>query len=92
MIRAGARLILGLLVLIGPVVGFWLERLRVGANAERAIGGLAWGVLASVLAAVGLALVARGSAMARFMWFALSLTAALIIWLLTLGLPTLIAG
>ena len=92
MIRAGARLILGLLVLTGPVVGFWMERLRVGANAEQAIGGLGWGALASVLAAVGLALLARGSAMARFMWCALSLTAALIIWLLMLGLPMLFAG
>lgn len=92
MIRAGARLVLGLIVIIGPVLGFWLQRLRLGANVEQAIGGLGWGVLASLLAALGLALLARGSAMERFRWFALSLTAALIIWLLVLGLPTLFAG
>ncbi len=92
MIRAGARLILGLLVLAGPVVGFWLESLRVSDNAEQAIGGLGWGVLASVLAAAGLALLSQGSAMVRFSWFALSLVAALIVWLLMLGLPVLFAG
>ena len=92
MIRAGARLILGLLVVAGPVVGFWLERLRVGDNAEAAVGGLGWGVLASVLAAAGLALLSRGAAMVRFNWFALSLTAALLIWLLLLGSPMLFAG
>lgn len=92
MIRAGARLILGLVVIAGPVIGFWLERLRVGNNAEQAIAGLGWGVLVSVLAAIGLALLARGPAMVRFSWFAFSLVAALIVWLLLLGSPMLFAG
>lgn len=85
MVRAGARLILGLLVLTGPVLVFWLEGLRVGDNAEQAIGGLAWGALASVVGAIGLALLARGSGMDRFKWFALSVTAALVVWLLAIG-------
>jgi len=89
MVRTGARLILGLLVLTGPVVGFWLEGLRVGDNAEQAISGLAWGALASVLAAIGLALLARGSGMDRFKWFAASATAAVIIWLGLIGLSQL---
>ncbi|MBU2167786.1 MAG: hypothetical protein KKF88_08115 [Alphaproteobacteria bacterium] len=72
---------LGLLVLTGPVVGFWLESVRVGGNAEQAVGGVAWGSLASVVAAIGLALLARGSGMDRFKWFALSVSAAIVVWL-----------
>jgi hypothetical protein len=90
MVRTGARLILGLLVLAGPFVGFWLESLRVGDNAEQAVGGLAWGALASVLAAVGLGLLARGSGTARFKWFAVSITAGVITWLGFVGLSQLV--
>lgn len=80
---------LGLLVLTGPFVGFWLESVRVGGNAEQAVGGLAWGAALSVLAAIGLALLARGSGMDRFKWFAASVTAAVIIWLGLIGLSQL---
>ena len=89
MIRAGARLVLGLLVLTGPVLGFWLESLRVGDNAEQAIGGLAWGAALSMIAAIGLALLASGSGMDRFKWFAVSMVAAIATWLLVLGVSSL---
>jgi len=89
MVRAGARFILGLLVLTGPAICFWLERLRVGGNAEQAVRGLAWGVALSVVAAIGLALLARGSGMDRFRWFAVSVTVAIVVWLGLLGLGSL---
>ena len=89
MVRAGARMILGLLVLTGPAICFWLERLRVWSNAEQAVRGLAWGVALSVFAAIGLALLARGSGMDRFRWFAVSVTVAIVVWLGLLGLATL---
>ncbi|MAL88533.1 MULTISPECIES: hypothetical protein [unclassified Brevundimonas] len=91
MVRAGARLILGLLVLIGPVVGFWLESVRVGGNAEQAISGLAWGALASVVAAIGLALLARGSGIDRFKWFAVSMGGALALWLMLAGVGDILS-
>ncbi|MBB5659839.1 hypothetical protein [Brevundimonas halotolerans] len=91
MVRTGARLILGLLVLAGPFVGFWLESLRVGDNAEQAVGGLAWGALASVLAAVGLGLLARGSGTARFKWFAVSMGGALALWLMLAGVGDILS-
>lgn len=91
MIRAGARLVLGLLVLTGPVIGFWLESLRVGDNAEQAIGGLVWGVALAVLAAIGLALLANGPGMDRFKWFAVSMGGALALWLMLAGVGDILS-